>query len=82
MLWHEKSGNPGDDKDQEVADFYRYQPPRKKSWNPFDAFRPGLPDGFFSDQKYQFWRTLEWKLLLLILVIWIILRPLGIFYGN
>jgi hypothetical protein len=31
MLWHEKSGNPGDDKDQEVADFYRYQPPRKKS---------------------------------------------------
>jgi hypothetical protein len=41
-----------------------------------------LPDGFFSDQKYQFWRTLEWKLLLLILVIWIILRPLGIFYGN
>jgi hypothetical protein len=46
----------------------------------------GLPDGFFSDKKYQFgctlWSTLEWKMLLYFLVIWIILRPLGIFYGH
>jgi hypothetical protein len=29
-----------------------------------------------------FWRTLEWKMLLYTLVIYNILRPLGIFYGH
>jgi hypothetical protein len=43
-----------------------------------------LPDGFFSDQKFPlwlFWRALEWKMLLNILVLWNILRPMGIFLG-
>jgi hypothetical protein len=43
----------------------------------------GLPDGFFSDQKFQFgdiWENLD--MLFYILVIWNILLRLGIFYGH
>jgi hypothetical protein len=46
----------------------------------------GGPDGFFSDQKFQnfgpFCWTLEWKMLINIMVLWNILRPMGIFYGQ
>jgi hypothetical protein len=47
-----------------------------------------LPDGFFSDQKSQFGYILEdlgmenAVIHIGILVIWIILPPLGIFYGK
>jgi hypothetical protein len=42
---------------------------------------PGLPDGIFSNQKYQFgkfWRVLQWKMLLNFMAIWYILLPFGI----
>jgi hypothetical protein len=38
-------------------------------------FRPKIPNLGTS------WRTLEWKMLLYILVVWNILRPMGIFHG-
>jgi hypothetical protein len=42
-------------------------------------FRPGLPDGFFSNQKIairdEFWTALKWKC-------WYILGPFGIYCGN
>jgi hypothetical protein len=47
-----------------------------------EATRARLPDGFFSDQKSKFWRTLEWKMLLHIMVISNIQVPLCIFYGH
>jgi hypothetical protein len=51
-----------------------------------DSFRTGLPDGFFSDLKSLFGYILEdlgkenVVIRRYILVIWNILRPLGIFY--
>jgi hypothetical protein len=47
--------------------------------------RPGLPDGFFQTKNPNlaiFWRALEWKILLHILVVSTILLPLGIFCGQ
>jgi hypothetical protein len=48
--------------------------------------KPGLPDGFFSDQKPLFGYILEdlgmENVVMYILVIWNILRPLSIFYGH
>jgi hypothetical protein len=41
-----------------------------------------LPEGFFSDQKSQFWYILECLKVENVLVIWTILRPLGLFYGH
>jgi hypothetical protein len=49
------------------------------------SLEAGLPDGFFSDQKNNlglFWRALELKMLIYILVIRNNLQPLGIFYGH
>jgi hypothetical protein len=45
----------------------------------------GLPDGLFSDQKYQFgkfWRVLRWKMLVYFMTIWHILRLFVTFKGN
>jgi hypothetical protein len=49
-------------------------------------FPSGLPDGLFFQTKNpnfgQFWRALEWKMLLYFMNIWDILWPFGIMYGS
>jgi hypothetical protein len=46
----------------------------------------GLPDGIFFKTNIpllgKFWRFLQWKMLVYFTVIWYILWPLGIAYGN
>jgi hypothetical protein len=51
----------------------------------YEFFCPGLPDGLFSTQNPnfgQFWRALQWKILVYFMTIWSTLRPLEIFYGH
>jgi hypothetical protein len=46
---------------------------------------PGLPDGFFSNQKNnlgKFWRALDLKMLLYFMAIWNILQTFGILYDH
>jgi hypothetical protein len=55
------------------------------SFVPLKKSHPGLPDGFFSDQKSQFGYFLEdlgMENIVIILVIYNILLPLDIFYGH
>jgi hypothetical protein len=44
----------------------------------------GLPGATFSYQKKSgyIWKVLEWKMFAYLTVIWLILWPLCIFYGN
>jgi hypothetical protein len=42
----------------------------------------GLPDGLFSNQKYQFFEGLRLKMLICFIPIWNILWTFGIFYDH
>jgi hypothetical protein len=55
---------------------------KTKAANKQMSFLPGLPDYLFSNQKSQFWSTLEWIMLNNFMAIWNILGTLGIFYDN
>jgi hypothetical protein len=52
----------------------------------FMSFDAGLPDGYFSNQKYQFlgkfWRALDWKILIYFMNIRNVLWTLWIFYEH
>jgi hypothetical protein len=44
-----------------------------------------LPDGLFSNPKYQlgkFCRSLDWKMLIYLMAIWNILQIIGLFYDH
>jgi hypothetical protein len=41
-----------------------------------------LPDVKFLNKKAQFFRALEWKMLVYLIVIWNILSSFGKFYGR
>jgi hypothetical protein len=50
-----------------------------------EGFATGLPDVFFSNQKFQFGQILEglrWENVDIFLAIWSILRTFGIFYDH
>jgi hypothetical protein len=80
LLCREKSGNP---ELKSSNQFLRQEKLR------FQAARDNLQQGCQmvcfqtkNPNMSRFWRAFEWRMLVCFLVIWNILRPFGIFYGQ